>query len=518
MASARITDVNGYYEVPRNPISRIGVFPYTKRSIEYPGWQADPDGIVSVYRPAEELGDPQTIASFRLVPWINEHAMLGNPETDPALVAPEVKGVHGTTGEQVEFDPTDGVLYANLKLWSNSLQAAIDAGKKELSMGFRCMYEFVQGIFEGQAFQAIQRNLRANHGASVPHGRMGPGVAVLDHLTFAFDASELREVKPMAKVKRRVKVASKLGVAVDALPAYFGMDAADIPAAALAKWNATMDAEEDDGEGDDAGKSGMTLEDIADMLGEVGPAMAKINEALAAMAGAPAGDPADTDGVMDDDDMEPVLDAAGQPVTDPATGKPAMKKKAAPVADKTPAFAAMDAAIDAMAARSTAAHKLLKGRAAPPALASLDAAITTAKGNRAKITARRAPKTKGNSAMDEAIVKLTKVVTDFTSGGGAVRAAMDEMAGRDVLAKKVSAYIGAFDHAKMTTQDVAVYAAGKFGIKPAAGQEITAVESYIHNRPVTPPASAASFGLDSAPGSAPNKIGDLLAGRPVKAA
>ena len=63
----------------------------------------------------------------------------------------------------------------------------------------------------------------------------------MDSFSFAFDASELREIKPMAtKVARKVNVAAKLGVAVSALPAYFGMDTAD--AAALAKFNAVIDA------------------------------------------------------------------------------------------------------------------------------------------------------------------------------------------------------------------------------------------------------------------------------------
>jgi hypothetical protein len=127
--SARIKDVNDYIEVKDNPLSKVGVFPYRGSSL--PG-APDPNKTYMVYRPADELGDPATIDSFKLLPWIDNHAMLG--AEDAGLTPPEKKGVQGVIGENVHFD--NGTLYGNLKVFSQSLADLIEAGKRELSCGY----------------------------------------------------------------------------------------------------------------------------------------------------------------------------------------------------------------------------------------------------------------------------------------------------------------------------------------------------------------------------------------------
>lgn len=185
--SARQYDTNGWFEVKRNPLSKVGVFPYLGSSIGAP----DPDRVYMVYRPAEELADPATIASFRLLPFVDDHTMLG--DSGDGLTAAEHKGVHGVIGEAVEFD--GDTLYGNLKVFSEDLARKIDLGKKEVSCGYRCHYDFTPGTFRGQSYEAVQRTIRGNHLALVDQGRMGPDVAVLDHLTFTFDAKDL--IAPM---------------------------------------------------------------------------------------------------------------------------------------------------------------------------------------------------------------------------------------------------------------------------------------------------------------------------------
>jgi hypothetical protein len=127
----RVTDVNGWFEVKRNPLSRVGVFPYSGRPSASPG--QDADRIVRVLRPEEELSDPECLASFKLLPWVDEHAMLG-PDTAGNVMAAEAKGVQGVIGEDVVYD--DGVLYGNIKAFSNSLGRLIEAGKRQLSAGY----------------------------------------------------------------------------------------------------------------------------------------------------------------------------------------------------------------------------------------------------------------------------------------------------------------------------------------------------------------------------------------------
>lgn len=184
--SARIADFNGWYEVRGNPLSKVGVFPYLGSSLAgKEGIQGD--RVYQVYRPAEELSDPECLASFKLLPWIDEHTMLGDEAE--GLTPAELKGVQGVIGEDVFFDAP--YLRGNIKVFSSALAERIANKKKELSLGYRCSYDWTPGVFNGVAYDAIQREIRGNHLALVGQGRMGPDVAVLDHhFNFTIDSME----------------------------------------------------------------------------------------------------------------------------------------------------------------------------------------------------------------------------------------------------------------------------------------------------------------------------------------
>lgn len=175
----RETDINGFWSIPGNPISKVGVYPYRGSEIGAP----EPERIYQVYRPAEELSDPEALASFNLIPLINDHEFLGEDGT-PA----EKKGVQGTTGEAAVFDAP--YLRNNLRVYSSFLQDLITSGKTELSPSYRCNYDFTPGEFEGQAYDVVQRKLRGNHLALVDKGRTGPDVAVQDSYSITYDSAE----------------------------------------------------------------------------------------------------------------------------------------------------------------------------------------------------------------------------------------------------------------------------------------------------------------------------------------
>lgn len=223
--TSRSVDNNGYITIARNPISRSGIFQYLGSQL--PG--GDPDRVYNVYRPEEEFSDPEALASFRMIPLINDHAMLGAGQL-PA----EQKGIHGSTGEEISFE--DGVLYSNLRIFSKTLQDLVGAGKKALSVGMRCVFEKSSGVFDGQAYDYVQRKLRGNHLALVIEGRAGPEISVLDH-TIAFDHFDLT------------------------------LDKGD-------------DKMADEAEKTEA-KSGMTLEEACAVLNEIVPMVKKLTEAMA---------------------------------------------------------------------------------------------------------------------------------------------------------------------------------------------------------------------------------------------
>lgn len=171
--SKRTVDINGWYEIKENPLSKVGVFPYFGKTIHE---SLDPDKIYNVYRPADELSNEDTLKSFRLLPWIDDHVMLGS--SSEGLTPAEKKGVQGVIGEEIKFDGE--YLNGNIKVFSEKLMNLIKSGKKELSIGYRCLYDLTPGVYNGQPYDAVQREIRGNHVALVDEGRAGPDVAVLD--------------------------------------------------------------------------------------------------------------------------------------------------------------------------------------------------------------------------------------------------------------------------------------------------------------------------------------------------
>lgn len=172
--SVRSVDANGFLHVERSPLTRVQVAPYLGREIS--GWQAqglDPERMYYAYRPPEELSSAETIKSINGIPiHLEHHDDAGEPEDKKTRV--------GTTG-------TDGAF--NAPFLMNSLhifdQDAInrinDGSMKELSLAYTYIPEFKSGVTDdGEKYDFIQRQIRANHLALVENGRAGPSVKVSD--------------------------------------------------------------------------------------------------------------------------------------------------------------------------------------------------------------------------------------------------------------------------------------------------------------------------------------------------
>lgn len=176
--TARTLDTNGWIEISGNPLSKVGVFDYSGESLGGAAKGFDPGKIYKVYRSAEALSDPETIESFKLLPWIDDHPsrLLGSPESD--RIPAEQKGISGVIGEDVYFDGK--YLRGNIKIFSDEMAKKIKSGKIELSPGYLAKYTLSNGVFEGQEYEVVQTHLRGNHLALVDVGRTGPDVRVLD--------------------------------------------------------------------------------------------------------------------------------------------------------------------------------------------------------------------------------------------------------------------------------------------------------------------------------------------------
>lgn len=166
---SKIVDNNSFWEIKHNPISRTGVFPYMGRSISD---ECEPNKIYYVYRPAETLAQSVDTWDNPPKPFINDHEMLG--EGFSKVDDRPVQGViHNPVYE-------DGTLYADISVYSESLKKKIEDGKKELSLGYFCKYEKQKGVYKGQAYDYIQRDMVGNHIALVENGRCGSDVRVFD--------------------------------------------------------------------------------------------------------------------------------------------------------------------------------------------------------------------------------------------------------------------------------------------------------------------------------------------------
>lgn len=155
-------------------VTRTGVFSYML-----------PDGATRrEYRPTQEVFDAASLETFAMVPVTNDHP----PEMVNAQNAR--KYTVGLTGEQARADGE--FVRLPMTVFDAEAIAAMQNGKVQVSVGYACDLEFVEGTAPtGERYDAIQRNIRVNHVAIVDEGRAGPNVRVrLDAAELMLDPDE----------------------------------------------------------------------------------------------------------------------------------------------------------------------------------------------------------------------------------------------------------------------------------------------------------------------------------------
>lgn len=173
------------------PIARTGTQVYLAREIGLEG-----DGRVTVVRMPEDVFEPAAMASFEGKTVANEHPPGdGQLRTDnnAAYDKGDVTNVRRGTGTE------DDCLLADLIVKDAILISEIEAGKREVSCGYTCIYE------ELENGQYAQRQIRGNHVAVVPNGRAGSRVAIKDSLP------DEGGKKPMFKGKVTKEILAAIG-------------------------------------------------------------------------------------------------------------------------------------------------------------------------------------------------------------------------------------------------------------------------------------------------------------------
>lgn len=183
-------DINGYVTYFDVPITKIGVFQYLGKTISP---ELEPDRVYNVLRPKEELTKPETLKSLENIPFVDDHTMIGE-----GFMPAEQKGVHGVTGKNVKVN---GDLITNdLIAYSDKIKDLIEKNKRDLSMGYRCKYELAKGEYNGQPYDAIQKDIIFNHIALVDEGRMGQECRITDN-AIVYDSLDIKELQMTDKSK-----------------------------------------------------------------------------------------------------------------------------------------------------------------------------------------------------------------------------------------------------------------------------------------------------------------------------
>jgi 8-oxo-dGTP pyrophosphatase MutT (NUDIX family) len=500
-------DTNNWFQVFDNPLSKVGVYKYSEASVIKGG---DPRKMVGVYRSPEELGAQECVESFRLMPWTDDHpdTLLG-AETQ-GLVPAEQKGVHGVIGERTFF--RDGTLFGNLKVFSESLARKLAAGKRELSCGYHCDFVPQEGVFEGEPYQYVQKNMRGNHLSSVARGRMGSDVRVLDAayplmLSFALDLKEVAVRK------------DEQDCALDAdtqkfIEDSFGSLVGELEKKGYSKEYATKVA------GKVAAEKGMVAHDaisgvtsmpttakdseIKDSEGKESPGKKKDLETESADARAAR----DAESAEEKEDQkESAKDASEEKEDGDKDDKEARDRRRA----RDRRAGARDARKAARDKRAKDAKDAADAQAVKAAKDAADAkAATDAK---AAADAAAAAAAKGGKGMDAAEVAALVKQEVAANTASIVPAIRKEEASKHKLYERLSPIVGAFDHAEMSHVEMAAYGLKQLGVTDAAADPVTALDFLLMGR-----TQVAEAQQRSRPRAAQDSSGDTFIDRYVNAA
>jgi len=188
------------YLVADARIARTGIQIYHGSEVGKPNMAE-----VRIYRPGSEVFSEDTLKSAAHRPVTNDH-----PDEHVTSRNWREYAV-GQTGDEVTGE---GIfIRVPLMVSDESAISDIEAGKQELSAGYTCDLDFTAGTTPtGEAYDAIQKNIRLNHVAIVQHGRAGKQVRIGDASAWG--------VAPITNDQRpeKEKIMTLKTVTVDGIP------------------------------------------------------------------------------------------------------------------------------------------------------------------------------------------------------------------------------------------------------------------------------------------------------------
>lgn len=199
--TSRIRTPEGYLCV-KGIAARTGVYQYVSTELDLPG----PARIVNVYKPAEELFSPESMATYVDKDVTNDHPDdLVNSTTFREVSVGHVRGV-ARDGENLVVD---------MIIKDQSAIDDIESGKAEISPGYTAEYAEEPGVApDGQTYEYAQRTILNNHMAVVQAARAGKMARIFDHKPKGVPMAQ-RKVFLDSKKSRSITVDEEVALVVE---------------------------------------------------------------------------------------------------------------------------------------------------------------------------------------------------------------------------------------------------------------------------------------------------------------
>lgn len=165
-----ITD-QGYLRVP-GKVARTGIQQYLASELQLT--DREPDEVINVYRPPEEVFSPDSLGTYEDVDVTDDHpSALVDAKSYKSVAVGHTTNPARQEGEYV---------VADMIIKDQKAIDAIQAGKANLSAGYEAEYHYEPGTTaDGEPYEFVQRNIRINHIALVDRARAGQEAKLYDH-------------------------------------------------------------------------------------------------------------------------------------------------------------------------------------------------------------------------------------------------------------------------------------------------------------------------------------------------
>ncbi len=177
---------SGQLRIERSPISKATVNPYYGKEIpKSEELGLTPDRVYYMLRDPGELA--KAAPTFRTKELLFKHIGVSADN-------PQQEHIAGTTGSNITFEAP--YLMADLSVWDADAIAGIQTGTlRELSCSYSFRADMTPGVYEGQHYDGVMRDIQGNHVALVKAGRAGSDVRAADKAIEIFALDEFEESK-----------------------------------------------------------------------------------------------------------------------------------------------------------------------------------------------------------------------------------------------------------------------------------------------------------------------------------